>query len=36
MTNLTEVTTSQLHRVIAIKEQIEALQDQINSLKIEE
>ena len=32
MTNLTDLTTSQLRRVIAIKEQMEALQDQINSI----
>jgi hypothetical protein len=32
MTNLTELTTGQLHRIIAIKEQIEKLQDQIASI----
>jgi hypothetical protein len=32
MTNLTELTTSQLHSIIAIKEQIEALQGQIDSI----
>jgi hypothetical protein len=32
MTNLTELTTSQLHRIIAIKEQIETLQSQIDSI----
>jgi hypothetical protein len=32
MTNLTSLTTSQLHRIIAIKEQIEALQGQIDSI----
>jgi hypothetical protein len=32
MTNLTELTTSQLHRIIAIKEKIEKLQSQIDSL----
>ena len=32
MTNLTDLTTGQLHRIIAIKEQIETLQGQIDSL----
>jgi hypothetical protein len=32
MTSLTELTTSQLHHIIAIREEIEALQGQINSL----
>lgn len=32
MTSLTELTTSQLHRIIAIKEKIEALQSEINSI----
>ena len=30
MTNLTDLTTGQLHRIIAIKEKIEALQSQID------
>jgi len=34
MTNLTDLTTGQLHRIIAIKEQIEALKGQIDSLAI--
>ena len=32
MTNLTNLTVSQFHRIIAIKEQIEALQGQIDSI----
>jgi hypothetical protein len=32
MMKLTELTTTQLQRIIAIKEEIEALQSQINSL----
>jgi hypothetical protein len=32
VTNLRDLTTSQLHRIIAIKEQIEALQGQIESI----
>jgi hypothetical protein len=32
MMNLTELTTSQLRRIVAIKEEIEALQSQIQSL----
>lgn len=32
MINLSELTTSQLHRIIAIKEQIESLQSQIESI----
>jgi hypothetical protein len=32
MTNLTELTTSQLNSIIVIKEQIEALQGQIDSI----
>jgi hypothetical protein len=32
MTSLTELTTSQLHRIIAIKEQIESLQSEIESI----
>ena len=32
MTSLTELTTSQLHRIIAIKEKIEALQSEIESI----
>jgi len=32
MTNLTDLTTGQLHRIIAIKEQIENLQAQIDSI----
>ena len=32
MMNLTELTTSQLRRIVAIKEEIEALQAQIQSL----
>jgi hypothetical protein len=32
MTNLTDLTTGQLHRIIAIKERIEALQGQIESI----
>jgi hypothetical protein len=32
MTNLTDLTTSQLHSIIAIKEQIETLQGQIDSI----
>jgi hypothetical protein len=32
MTNLTSLTTSQLNQIIAIKEQIEALEAQINSI----
>jgi phage protein D len=32
MINLANLTTSQLHRIIAIKEQIEALQGQIDSI----
>lgn len=32
MTNLTDLTTSQLHRVIAIKERIEKLQGRIDSI----
>jgi hypothetical protein len=31
MTNITDLTTDQLHRIIAIKEQIEALQGQADS-----
>ncbi len=34
MINLTDLTTGQLHRIIAIKEQIEALKGQIDSLAI--
>jgi hypothetical protein len=34
MTNLTDLTTGQLHRIIAIKEQIETLQGQIDSLAV--
>jgi hypothetical protein len=32
MPNLTDLTTSQLHQIIAFKEQIEALQGQIDSI----
>src|SRR5271157_897145 len=32
MTNITNLTTSQLNQIIAIKEQIEALQSQIESI----
>jgi hypothetical protein len=32
MINLSQLTTSQLHRIIAIKEQIESLQSQIDSI----
>jgi hypothetical protein len=32
MTNLSSLTTGQLHRILAIKEQIEALQSQIQSI----
>jgi hypothetical protein len=32
MTNLANLTTSQLNQIIAIKEQIEALQGQIESI----
>ncbi len=32
MTNLTDITTSQLHRIIAIKEKIEKLENQIESI----
>jgi phage protein D len=34
MINLTDLTTGQLHRIIAIKEQIETLQGQIDSLAV--
>ena len=32
MTNLRDLTTGQLHRIIAIKQQIEALQGELNSI----
>jgi hypothetical protein len=32
MTNLHDLTTSQLHRIIAIKEQIEALQGELATI----
>ena len=32
MTNLTDLTTSQLHRIISIREQIEKMQSQIASI----
>ena len=32
MTKLTDLTTTQLHQIIAIKEQIETLQSQIDSI----
>jgi hypothetical protein len=34
-TSLTDLTTGQLHRIIAIKEQIEALQSQVDSIAAE-
>ena len=34
MTNLTDLTTSQLHQILSIKEQIEALQGQIDSIAV--
>ena len=34
MTNLHDLTTSQLNRIIAIKEQIETLQGQIESIAV--
>ena len=33
MTNITNLTTTQLNQIIAIKEQIEALQSQIESIR---
>ncbi len=32
MTNLRDITTGQLHRIIAIKQQIEVLQGELNSI----